>query len=113
MQAKRPPPLPPIIPADDAVHNGQRDSDDFVAAHFAALRADEGVSWDKQARSVLIDSAMSLVVYAISAVAVVGNFILFLGFFFGAKRKRKESQPDHRTTTFCTSLVRSVSSLHY
>ena len=26
------------------------DSEDFIAAHFAALRGDEGISWDLQAR---------------------------------------------------------------
>lgn len=43
---------------------------DLVEAHFAALRGDEGVSWDRQARSVLIDSGLTLAVYAASVVAV-------------------------------------------
>ena len=93
MHAKRPPPLPPIPAAAAAASsavassssdnearraNGKDSSEDFVAAHFAALRADEGVSWDRQARSVLVDSVMSLVVYAISTVAVVG-FVIHSG----------------------------------
>ena len=42
-----------------------------MAAHFAALRADEGVSWERQARSVLVDETLSLVVYGGAAAAVV------------------------------------------
>ena len=41
-----------------------------MAAHFAALRADEGVSWKRQARSVLVDATLSLVVYGAAAAAV-------------------------------------------
>ena len=118
MQAKRPPPLPnaqktsslgtgsagalpPTATAtssSSAHHNNGKataaadkwsEEEDVVAAHFAALRADEGISWDRQARSVLIDSALSLAVYVVSAVVVANALrinisgILAIGGFSG------------------------------
>ena len=69
MHAKRPPPSPPVPPpkteptansSSTSAATGEQQGavTDLVAEHFAALRGDEGVSWDRQARSVLIDSAM-------------------------------------------------------
>ena len=67
-RVKRPPPRS----SHDADGSGSStlglDSDP-VSAHFAALRGDEGVSWDRQARSVLVDSALSLATTAAATLA--------------------------------------------
>jgi small-conductance mechanosensitive channel len=70
--AKEPPPRSangPIVgsPSPDDAHPSSSD-DDWSAAHFAALRGDEGVSWDRQARAVLIDNGLSVVVWFTAAV---------------------------------------------
>ena len=84
MHAKRPPPKPTEVVSNG---NGNTTGDeqqmtseetkehlekhvDPVARHFAALRGDDGVSWDRQARSVLVDSALSLLVTIASVLAV-------------------------------------------
>ena len=70
--AKEPPPRSangPTVgsPSPDDAHPSSAD-DDWSAAHFAALRGDEGVSWDRQARAVLIDNGLSVVVWFAAAV---------------------------------------------
>jgi hypothetical protein len=95
MHAKRPPPLPAVptetseakseaksggaVSAETAAaaaertnggENNDDDSSDPVGRHFAALRGDAGVSWDRQAKAALIDSAMSCVVAAASVLSV-------------------------------------------
>jgi hypothetical protein len=94
MHAKRPPPLPVVptetssaststaggaVSAETAAaaaertnggENNDDDSSDPVGRHFAALRGDAGVSWDRQAKAALIDSAMSCVVAAASVLSV-------------------------------------------
>ena len=90
MHAKRPPPRPaaptettpsgvaaaavPETAAASAVHGEKNafadDASDPVGRHFAALRGDAGVSWDRQAKAVLIDSALSCVVVAVSVLSV-------------------------------------------
>ena len=95
MHAKRPPPLPAVptetseakseaksggaVSAETAAAAAERtnggenntdDSSDPVGRHFAALRGDAGVSWDRQAKAALIDSALSCVVAAASVLSV-------------------------------------------
>ena len=74
MHAKRPPPKPADVVTDDdkdAADTTKGDSSaDPVAQHFAALRGDDGVSWDRQARSVLVDAALSSLVTVASVLAV-------------------------------------------
>ena len=80
---KRPPPKPKADAVEAAAaaaaegagngNNGNGNGgcvNDVVEAHFAALRADDGVSWDRQARSVLVDGAMSVVVWTAAAMSV-------------------------------------------
>ena len=50
--------------------NNDHGSSEPVGRHFAALRGDAGVSWDRQAKAALIDSAMSCVVAAASVLSV-------------------------------------------
>ena len=83
MHAKRPPPRPASFaePAlsgealgrDAAAAAGDKpeeDKSDPVARHFAALRGDAGVSWDRQAKAALVDSALSCFVVAASVLSV-------------------------------------------
>ena len=67
-RVKRPPPRS-SHDADGSGSSTLRFDSDPVAAHFAALRGDEGVSWDRQARSVLVDSALSLATTAAATLA--------------------------------------------
>ena len=46
------------------------DSSDPVGLHFAALRGDAGISWDRQAKAALIDSALSCAVVVASVLSV-------------------------------------------
>ena len=88
MHAKRPPPRPAtpaetspsgvsaavpeagVASAVGGERNGSDESSDLVGRHFAALRGDAGVSWDRQAKAVLIDSALSCAVVAASTLSV-------------------------------------------
>ena len=97
MHAKRPPPRPAaptesvsILPSGGAAGgssaetassaertggvSGEKhasdDSSDPVGLHFAALRGDAGISWDRQAKAALIDSALSCAVVVASVLSV-------------------------------------------
>jgi len=86
MHAKRPPPRPASFaepaPSGEALGrdaaapgtgdkpDASSDSSDPVARHFAALRGDAGVSWDRQAKAALVDSALSCFVVAASVLSV-------------------------------------------
>ena len=81
MHAKRPPPRPAAPTESSSPSGGAAGgsaaetalsdySSDPVGLHFAALRGDAGISWDRQAKAALIDSALSCAVVAASVLSV-------------------------------------------
>jgi len=70
MAAKAPPPWTKCM-ANSEEEEEAGGKGDPVDRHFAALRRDPGVSWERQARSTLIDSALTLGCYAVTIVSVL------------------------------------------